>query len=136
MADIAGIPYFELEFDKDAAPVKPQQQQAIIDGARAAGDPVDLLVMSHGWNNDMAEARELYKELFTNLAADLKSDGTIPARKFVIVGVLWPSKKFAEKDLVPGGAAGAGNDVAADKILVQQIETLEEITGKDLTSLK
>lgn len=136
MADIAGVPYLELEFDKDAHVVHPEQQQAIIAAVAANPAPTDLIVMSHGWNNDMADARALYREFFTNLAADLASDGTIPARRFTIVGVLWPSKKFAEHDLIPGGAASAGNDVAADKVLLEQIGILESVVGQDLSELR
>ena len=29
----------------------------------------DLVVISHGWNNDMDEARALYRELFASIDA-------------------------------------------------------------------
>ena len=35
----------------------------------------------------------------------------IDARKFAVLGVLWPSKKFAEEELIPSGAAAAGSPV-------------------------
>ncbi|MEP6494609.1 MAG: hypothetical protein ABJF01_18130 [bacterium] len=136
MPDLAGVPYFELEFDKDAKLVHPEQQKAILDSLAGDTMPTDLVVMSHGWNNDMGEARDLYAEFFKNYIADLTSDGTIPARRLSILGVLWPSKKFAEHDLIPGGAASAGNDVAADKVLFEQIGILESIVGKDLSDLR
>lgn len=136
MAAIAGLPYFELEFDKDAKLVHPEQQQAVIDAVRADAETTDLLVISHGWNNDMDEARGLYQEFFTNLAADFRGDGATAARRFVILGVLWPSKKFAEHDLIPGGAASAGNDAAADAVLLEQIGILESLTGRDLSELR
>jgi len=136
MADIAGIPYFELELNRDAALVHPEQQTGVIDALKADPAATDLLVMSHGWNNDMAEARELYQEFFKNLAADLKSDGTIPKCRFVILGVLWPSKKFAERDLIAGGAAGAGNDVAADEVLKEQLDILEHLSGQNLSDIR
>src|SRR6185503_7095736 len=136
MPDIAGIPYFELEFNKEAKLVHPEQQQAVIDSLKAGASPTDLLVFSHGWNHDEGEARALDRVFFTTLAADLKSDGTIPARQFAILAVFWPSKKWAEKDLIPGGAASAANDLAADKVLLEQIAILESITGKDLSELR
>lgn len=136
MADIQGIPYFELELNKDAKLVHPEQQTAIIDALKGNPPATDLLVMSHGWNNDMDEARKLYAEFFTNLATDLKSDGTIPKRQFVILAVLWPSKKFAEKELIAGGAAGTGKDIAADKIINEQIDILEELTGESLADVR
>ncbi|HTE47134.1 MAG TPA: hypothetical protein VK636_17935 [Gemmatimonadaceae bacterium] len=136
MPDIAGVPYFELEFDKDVKLVHPEQQKAILDALDGDSVPTDLVVMSHGWNNDMGEARQLYGEFFKNYVADRMSDGTIPARRLAIVGVLWPSKKFAEHDLIPGGAASAGNDVAADKVLMEQIGILESVVGKDLSEIR
>jgi hypothetical protein len=52
------FPYFEVEFDKSGkmAQAKGMEQLGALMGA---GKVTDLLVISHGWNNDMAEAREL-----------------------------------------------------------------------------
>nr|MBA2435170.1 hypothetical protein [Chthoniobacterales bacterium] len=60
MNDIAGIPYFEAQFDKDGSPLSEVNLPA---------DVTDLFVMSHGWNNNDADARELYRKFFENLVA-------------------------------------------------------------------
>ena len=69
----------------------------------------DLFVMSHGWNNDMDEARTLYANFFAAVRRvyDGGASSKLKGRNFELLAVLWPSKKFAEKDLIPSGAAGA-----------------------------
>lgn len=115
MEQLSGFSFFPVEFDKSAKLVKPQQ----LDDLKAAlngGATTDLLVISHGWNNDMADAKNLY-ERFLQTARQLISGGQLPSaapRHFAVLGVFWPSKKFAEQDLIPGGAAGVeGVDAAA-----------------------
>ncbi len=100
-------PYEELVFAKDGSPVDPGQAAAV---GRLADRVSDLVVFSHGWNNDIDEARRLYHDFFTSLdsvRADTSPD--LAGRTFGVVGVLWPSKRFADSDLIPGGAAGAGH---------------------------
>ena len=72
----------------------------------AAGSPRidDLFVVAHGWNNDLDEARALYRGLFGNVRRTLDEGGApaLAGRKIAVLGVLWPSKSFAEKDLIRG----------------------------------
>ena len=110
----SGFPCFEVRYDKKGAPVDRGEVDALRAGLKAEA-PTDVLVMSHGWNNDMAEARELYARLCASLR-EVLSSGAVPgadARKFLLVAVLWPSKKFADRDLIPGNAASAGEDLDA-----------------------
>ncbi|MDQ6831715.1 MAG: hypothetical protein M3081_22900 [Gemmatimonadota bacterium] len=115
----------ELEFDKDGKLVHPEQVDAI-SAAVKASNATDLIVMSHGWNNDMGEARSLYKGLRDHIAAQVPAVPGAAGRTFVVAGVLWPSKKFAESDLIPGGAAAA-SDAKADGIIQKQLDTLEKL---------
>lgn len=64
----------------------------------------DLVLFSHGWNNDLADARKLYSDLFTALAPFVAA---MSGRKFAAAAILWPSKKFTDEDLIPGGGAAA-----------------------------
>ncbi|MGH3768835.1 MAG: hypothetical protein ACRDTX_27415 [Pseudonocardiaceae bacterium] len=95
--DLFGIPYAELRFDKDAAVVSPDDHNAVREVARNQ-EVADLLVFAHGWNNTMDEARGLYRAWAEQLAG-------AGGAGLGIVGVLWPSQKFADADLIPGGAA-------------------------------
>jgi len=120
MDPIPGFPFFPVEFDKQAK-TSDDAQVTALQKALDAGAVTDLIVLSHGWNNDMQEAKELYQELLTNMGKWLDK-GTFPAlkdRKFAVLGVLWPSKKFADKDLIPSGAAGVKNTVETDELRAQ-----------------
>jgi hypothetical protein len=123
MADISGIPYFEVEFSKEGDVFREGQEQALLNAVEQGGI-TDLFVISHGWNNDIAEARSLYNTLFTNFQqVRTESDELdLDARQFAIAGVLWPSKKFAEDDFTPGG--GASLDDPEDERIQSLLETL------------
>jgi hypothetical protein len=119
MEPVTGFEYFPVEFDKFAHPSAANDgQQQALDSRLQSGKITDLLVMSHGWNNDMLEAESLYHELLSNMRK-LLDQGRVPqlaGRTFAVLGVLWPSKKFADKDLIPSGAAGIVNTVAVDAV--------------------
>ena len=110
-----GFDFRVLAFNRAGALVDATQ----IDAVRALGapgrtDPVsDLLIMSHGWNNDEGEALKLYTELAASMTAVLAANKAIASamsgRHLGLVGVLWPSKRFADTELIPGGAAGIGS---------------------------
>ncbi len=124
MADISGFPYFEVQFTKQGDLFEPAEKQAVL--GRRAGSFDELFVVAHGWNNDMAEARALYQHLFANVRRAL-DDGRAPGlagRRIGVLGVLWPSKKFAEEELIPGGGASLGGEVE-DQALAEQIDALK-----------
>jgi hypothetical protein len=120
----------DVEFTKNGDVFKPAQLTsllAILPGA------TDLLVLSHGWNNDMADARALYDELVGHvdgLLAARNSTGAPPAlkslagRTYAVCQVFWPSKKFAESELIPGGGAATAT-AANDKALVRMLEAMK-----------
>jgi hypothetical protein len=124
MAELSGFASAEMEFDRNAKVVG-----SLDEVARVANGPcTDLIVMSHGWNNEPREARELYKQLAASLR-DVLGQNRIPAlrdRKVALAGVLWPSMRFANEDGSLGGAAGAGSPVAALD-LIDQINELRKV---------
>ena len=60
----------------------------------------------------------VYKGLAASMRSVLGSDKPegYGERELGIIGVLWPSKRFAESDLIPGGAASVGGGAEADDI--------------------
>jgi len=110
------FPGVELEFDLHANAVDDANHSLTLDAAVApilngiaAASATDLFVISHGWNNDKQEARDLYSAFFTTSQA-LVSAGTVTvpaARKMFVVAVLWPSARFVDSSEIPGGAAAA-----------------------------
>lgn len=127
MQDVKGFPCFEIEFTKEGKVFDDGKAKELADFL-AGGTVSDLFVISHGWNNDMADARSLYSRFFACMRRVIDS-GTVPnngSRKFAIMAVLWPSKKFAEKDLIPSGAAGAESPITND-LLRQELEKLKGV---------
>jgi pimeloyl-ACP methyl ester carboxylesterase len=124
MEHIAGFPNFEVQFTKAGSvnnPDKVLELETFLDSKAAT----DLFVISHGWNNDMDEARKLYDNFFDHIRTVLDA-GKVPElanRRFAVLSLLWPSKKFAEKSLIPGGAASA--ESAANDILRAHIDDLK-----------
>jgi hypothetical protein len=124
---IGGLPFFPLVFDKRQRLQDRGQLVALrahLDGAAVT----DLLVVSHGWNNDLADALRLYERLVGKVAA--AAGGRWDDREVAVVGVFWPSKRFADRDLIPGGAAGVEGDVPT-AALVAQIEDLRGAFGDE-----
>lgn len=104
MDAIKGFPYSTAEFDKDGK---------LLHKPTVAAGTTDLIVVSHGWNNDRKEAESLYRKLFENFADVTQGDAAIAARKIAIVGVIWPSKKFDELITMPSGSTSAGGAASA-----------------------
>lgn len=131
---------YDVEFTKDADVYKQAQVDALL---AALPGVTDLIVLSHGWNNDMADARKLYNELVGNIEQilDTRSDPGAPAavqalagRTYAVCQVFWPSKKFTDEELIPGGGAVTAMK-ASDKALVKALEALKRdpvrLGGKD-----
>jgi hypothetical protein len=123
MDTVAGYPYCEFEFSMDGSPVTPSQVADLKGFLASPGGKAttDVLVFSHGWNNDEAEARDLYARFLNVLRTTSTTFGK--AHNFAFLGVLWPSKKFADASLIPGGAAGI-NDANVDRALDLQHQKL------------
>jgi hypothetical protein len=118
------IPIFEVQYDKDGNVFQPQQETDILHFLSTApgNQTADVVALSHGWNNDMDEARTLYRNFLANLEALLPA---AKAAKVIAIGVLWPSKKFAETDLIPSGAAAFDPFEALSPMLTAQMEQLK-----------
>jgi len=112
MAELSGFPCFEIQFDKEGKIHDAGELERALAFA-AGGSITDLFVISHGWNNDMKEARGLYQDFFARVreVTDAGAVAGAGARKFGVIAILWPSKRFAEDELKPSGAASARADV-------------------------
>ncbi|MGE4178191.1 MAG: S8 family serine peptidase [Limisphaerales bacterium] len=126
MKTIPPFPYFSVQFDKAGRVFDAAEVQALEERLKPGGS-TDLLVLAHGWNNDSAEAEALYEKFLTNAASALASDVPkgLSQRRFAVLGVLWPSKKFADEDLIPSGAAGVQGTVETRE-LVRKLGSLED----------
>src|SRR6266508_6039224 len=110
--EIAGLPHWELGFDEGGRPDQGEVSRLLAEVP--AGGVTDLLVLSHGWNSDRHQARRLYELWFGQVPGLLGRAGASAARVGSL-GVLWPSKRWADEPepTAAGGGGAAGLDVAA-----------------------
>lgn len=120
MLTLSEFPYFPIEFTKDGAVYQRLEVGALLAFLQKDAT-TDLLVLSHGWNNDMAEAKTLYDCLLKRLHSFAPTN-----RKFAVLGVLWPSKKFADKAQIPSGAASKGSRTT-DAALLAELKRLRGV---------
>src|SRR6185436_8714244 len=97
------IQLIEFQFDKEGRLLTTESEQAAIQAVTALGAGAHAIVISHGWNNDLNEARDLYRSFITHF----EQAAGAAASRVVVLGILWPSKRFTDADLIAGGAASA-----------------------------
>ncbi|MGA8533644.1 MAG: hypothetical protein WB615_06010 [Candidatus Tumulicola sp.] len=92
----------------------------------------DLIVISHGWNNDIDDARRLYTGFFASVSAAWSSAGLTPAdlQRTGVLALYWPSKKFDEPDLIAGGAAAIQDATDYGAAITAQIANLKDEYGQ------
>jgi pimeloyl-ACP methyl ester carboxylesterase len=125
-----GYPAFDIMYDTGGHLVDPTaQDEAVTYFGKGDGKSLtDIIVVSHGWNNDIADARVLYHDFFNAFApVAQKLFGT--TRRYGVVGLFWPSKKFADSSLIPGGAAGLSDPAALQ--VSAQLDQFAEMFGSD-----
>ena len=125
--NLTGVPFLPVEFNKKARLVDDDQVKTVIEHVTSEG-VTDLLVISHGWNNDESEAVELYQKLLASIK--LQAGTRLDTRTVAVLGLFWPSKKFADQDLIPGGAASFDADLPKEA-LIAQIEALRGFFDAD-----
>jgi hypothetical protein len=122
------LPHWEISFDERGTANRGEVDQLL---AELPGkDLTDLFVFSHGWNSDRRQARRLYDLYFGQVPGLLARGGS--AARAGWLGVVWPSKRWADEpeptgELADGGAAGLGDGAvpaaaAADPALVQDLK--------------
>ncbi|MFG1932663.1 serine/threonine protein kinase [Mycobacterium sp. NPDC048908] len=95
MTTINGMPYYEVHFNADGTlDTAHGHGDGGLPAAIASGGVSDLFVLSHGWNNGVASARDLYESMFSLLADQLAARKSTSAA----VGVIWPSLLFPDDD--------------------------------------
>lgn len=119
-------PFFAVQFNIDGFLFRQSDVDQLLAGLTRDPKPTDLFVISHGWNNNMDEAKDLYSRLTAQIAAQVQAAPSLQGRTFAVCGVLWPSKKFEDKDLIPSGAASLNDAVTDDKVQ-QRVSDLRDL---------
>ncbi|MGW2423070.1 serine-threonine protein kinase [Streptomyces sp. NPDC001709] len=93
MADpgMSVTPYWELTFDADGD-VDGSERDRLLAQVTEQGVR-DLIVFSHGWNNDRSGATALYRHFFAPVPA------LAPRARLGYVGVIWPSMRFSDEPI-------------------------------------
>jgi hypothetical protein len=123
MTTESGFPYSLVQFNKEGKVHDEQEVSALLDSLEQV-DATDLIVLSHGWNNSMPEAEALYSRLLKSMRDVIdRGSPAVADRRFAVLGVLWPSKKFADADEIASGAAGFEDE---DTALRESIDNLKD----------
>lgn len=109
MADLACFPYTSVQFTKHGDVHDPAELEAAL--RLAASGSTDLFVLVHGWNTDMVDAADLFGRLARVWCAEPAARADA-GRRYGVIGVLWPSKRFTEPARMPGGGASLGGPAA------------------------
>ena len=131
----ADVPAYWVPYDKDGACLGPGT------AAAAAGSIVgatDVFLMSHGWNNDVGDARDLYRSWIRNLLAvrPAVARNAAPGFRPVFIGVLWPSMVApGEEGAVPRLAGGPAGDPNVEALLEELSGSLDSAAADRLRHL-
>ncbi len=120
MQTTTGFPYFEVQFNKEGGIHDDTEVKLLLDFMNE-GTVTDLFVISHGWNNNLEDARKLYKAFFGQVRAEIDSSRLpkLQQRNFAVLGILWPSMKFEDAALIASGAASIGATQPGDELRQQ-----------------
>lgn len=112
------LPYTDVRFDAKGALVDPDEADAAAT-LLAASSATDVLVVSHGWNNTPADARALYDRLIASIGDVRDEVAGSRARRLAVIGVIWPSIRWAPDE---NDGAGAAADAGPDDALRREID--------------
>jgi hypothetical protein len=121
MADVAGFPYWELEFDEAGQILN---RHALTSCGRDVGEQriTDLFVFSHGWNNAPHNARSIYEQFFSSVRRVLDVRPAHAGVKSGVVGVIWPSILFPDDEPLAEGADAASVEIADSNDAISELK--------------
>src|SRR4051812_21850424 len=137
MSEIAGLPFWELTFDADGDPDAAGRDSLLAE--LPANGVTDLVVFSHGWNNDRAVATRLYQRFFGTLAGQLGAARTDRRVQVGLAGVLGPSQRWSDEpipDFAAPAGPGAGGAAAVSDAAGGEVEQAAELDPATLADLK
>jgi hypothetical protein len=98
-------PFWILQYDKKGASRSPETLEQVRKAA-ASGRFTDIVVFSHGWNNDWEAATKRYDHFVDGAVGQFPDD---PDRRVLLVGIFWPSALLVlPGEREPDFAAGVG----------------------------
>ena len=134
---IGSTPFWTVTFDAQGD-TDDGATRAVIDEIGAEGI-TDLVMFSHGWNNDQATAEALYRSWFGILEQQLARATTSRTVKAGLVGVYWPSVRWRDEKIPDfDSAPSVAGDTAAvsDQSAAEPTVATPEIGDVTLEELK
>lgn len=116
--ELSGIPYQMVQFGRSGELIDGGEVEAAKTMLTERG-VTDVLVLSHGWNNNIASAQARYERLLGHVRSLLDGElrGAFAGRSLAAIGVVWPSMRYTDPDQIPGRAASSDLRAAlADEI--------------------
>lgn len=117
-------PFHIVRYDQEGRCISPQTAAEIVKSVKE-GAYTDMILFSHGWNNDWKAATERYDAFLQNYQSMMTRRGLKIDREFkpVLVGIFWPSTALvmpwesAPEIAADGvGAAGASYQAQMDEV--------------------
>jgi hypothetical protein len=136
MERIAEFDFFSLTYDDDGRLRAARDLDRLLEHADAVG-ATDAILIAHGFRNDIQDATGIYTRFLTTLRTHLshaRLAASLSARRFVVVGVYWPSKPFRESvGGFEGGTRGVGGDSGGgeETMRAQVLAQLEDLKKND-----
>lgn len=132
METLHGFDFFPVNFDGDGKRISATEWQAL--KQRIESDQVtDVMFLAHGFRNDERDARDLYAEFLQNFRQHMDQRAELAplnARRFVVVGVFWPSKAFRESfGTSEGGVLSADAQTAELDDARRQLQELRALVS-------
>ena len=127
MSNIPGFPfpYFEVQFNKQGDAADENEVNQALNSISMAHSPICSLFPTAGtmiWPMPASFTRTCSTVSTKYWTREMCSN--LGSRKFAVLGILWPSKKFAEEDLIPSGAAGINSAVTVE-FIQKQLDNLK-----------
>lgn len=112
-----------VRFDKSGVCSSPKTRDAMLSNLAVKKDQ-PVIFFSHGWNNDFADAVDLYRRFLSEFETILKAH-PIKGPPPIFVGLTWPSIWFPS-DAGPAMAASAGDPKAAsaDEAVLRELAAI------------
>jgi hypothetical protein len=118
------VPWYMVSFDRNGRCTAPRTAQELV-GRAASGQYTDVVVFSHGWNNDWAQATARYESFVTGYLQILReyppADGP---RRPLLAGIFWPSITLVTgSEAAPdiAGDPGADAGIAAERAVIEEL---------------
>lgn len=119
------VPWYMVSFDRNGRCTAPRTSQELVERA-ASGRYTDVVVFSHGWNNNWTQATARYESFVDGYLRILRESPPAGSpRHPLLVGIFWPSiALITESEEAPDIAAGDGDPdegVAAERAIVEEL---------------